>query len=161
METLLYAGSFDPITRGHLDVIRRAAALCGRLVVAVMVNRQKRGTLPPETRAALVRQAVAPIGNVEVLVDDGLLVDCARRVGADAVVRGLRPVGDFESEYQMAQVNRVLGGAETLFLVTAPEVENISSSLVRELHSFGGDIAPFVPEGMEKVIAAALEQAAK
>ncbi len=161
MDTLLYAGSFDPVTRGHMDIIRRAAGLCRRLVVAVMVNPAKRGALPHETRAALLREACRGLPGVTVITDSGLLVDCARRCGAQAVVRGLRPVGDFEAEFEMAQVNRALSGVETLMLVTDPSCAAVSASVVRELAAFGGDIAPFVPEGMAPAIRQALSEAGK
>lgn len=152
MDTLLYAGSFDPITRGHMEIIERASTLCDRLVVAVMHNPEKTGTFPPEVRRELIAKACRTLPNVQVLVHGGLLVDCAREVGAKAVVRGLRPLGDFENEYQMAQVNRRLGGVETLMLVTGGDQAGISSSLVRQLLQFNGDITPFVPEGLAEPI---------
>ena len=152
MDTLLYAGSFDPITRGHMEIIERASTLCDRLVVAVMHNPEKTGTVPPEVRRELIAKACRALPNVQVLVHGGLLVDCAREVGAKAVVRGLRPLGDFENEYQMAQVNRRLGGVETLMLVTGGDQAGISSSLVRQLLQFNGDITPFVPEGLAEPI---------
>ena len=158
MDTLLYAGSFDPVTRGHLDIIRRAAALCGTLFVAVMVNPAKPGALPRETRVGFLRRACEGIPNVRIIRHDGLLADCAKACGAKAVVRGLRPLGDFETEYQMASVNRVVGGVETVMLITSQEDAAVSSSAVRELAAFGGDIAPFVPEGMAEEIAAALRR---
>lgn len=105
MDTLLYAGSFDPVTRGHMDVIRRTAALCSQLVVAVMHNPEKHGFLSVPMRVELLETACRELPNVRVIAHGGLLVDCAHEVGAQAVIRGLRPLGDFESEYQMAQVN--------------------------------------------------------
>ena len=137
MDTLLYAGSFDPVTRGHMDVIRRTAALCSQLVVAVMHNPEKHGFLSVPMRVEL-------------------LVDCAHEVGAQAVIRGLRPLGDFESEYQMAQVNRKLGGVETLLITTSDDCASISSSIVRQVAAFGGDISPLVPEGTAGKILSAL-----
>ena len=112
MDTLLYAGSFDPVTRGHMDVIRRTAALCSQLVVAVMHNPEKHGFLSVPMRVELLETACRELPNVRVIAHGGLLVDCAHEVGAQAVIRGLRPLGDFESEYQMAQVNRKLGGGK-------------------------------------------------
>lgn len=142
----IYPGSFDPITVGHMDIIRRACGLFDRVIVAVLHNPAKRGCFPPETRLALIRQACAPLEQVTVDTFDGLLADYVRRVGAQAVVRGLRGVGDFESELQMAQVNsQLLPGMETLFMMTRPEHAHISSSVVREVASFGGDISPYVP----------------
>ena len=156
MRTLLYAGSFDPVTRGHVDVIERAAALCDTLVVAVMINPEKPGVIGRQERAALLRKACAHIANVRVIVHEGLLIDCARENGAEAVVRGLRPLGDFESEYQMARINRMLGGIETLMLTTSEDCAGISSSIVRQIAAFGGEIAPLVPEGLADEIRAAL-----
>lgn len=118
MDTLLYAGSFDPVTRGHMDVIRRAAALCPELVVAVMHNPEKHGFLPVPMRVELLKTACRGLNNVRVIAHGGLLIDCAHEVGAKAVIRGLRPLGDFESEYQVAQVNKRLGGVETLLMTT-------------------------------------------
>lgn len=121
MDTLLYAGSFDPVTRGHMDVIRRAAALCPELVVAVMHNPEKHGFLPVPMRVELLKTACRGLNNVRVIAHGGLLIDCAHEVGAKAVIRGLRPLGDFESEYQMAQVNKRLGGVETLLMTTSDD----------------------------------------
>ena len=159
MDTLLYAGSFDPVTRGHMDIIRRAAKLCDTLVVAVMVNPAKPGKLSREKRVSLLARCCREIGNVRVIRHDGLLADCAREVGARAVVRGLRPIGDFEPEFEMASVNRMIGGVETILLITSHEVASVSSSVVREVAAFGGNIAPLVPEGMAEEIRAALSGA--
>lgn len=156
MDRLLYAGSFDPVTRGHMDVIARAAGLCGELVVAVMHNPEKRGALDVPMRLRLLETACRELRNVRVIAHSGLLVDCAHEVGASAVVRGLRPLGDFETEYQMARVNRMLGGVETLFLTTSDRCASISSSIVRQVAAFGGDIDAMVPEGTAQDICAAL-----
>lgn len=142
---MLYPGSFDPVTNGHMDIIRRAARLCDELVVAVMHNPDKRGFLPVQKRVALIEAACAGMDNVRVLAHSGLMIECAAQEKADAVVRGIRPTGDFDSEFQMAQVNRMIGGVETLLLPTSPEVANISSSVVRQIAAFGGDISAFVP----------------
>lgn len=158
MDTLLYAGSFDPVTRGHMDIIRRAAGLCDTLVVALMVNPAKPGAISREDRLALLKTCCRGIANVRVIRYDGLLADCLRQVGARAVVRGLRPLGDFETEFQMASVNRMIGGVETILLITAPEAASVSSSVVREVAAFGGDIAPLVPEGMAEDILSALRR---
>lgn len=156
MDTLLYAGSFDPVTIGHVDVIRRASALCARLVVAVMHNPEKRGWIDVNTRVALIQKACAQIPNVEVIAHGGLLIECAAQVGARAAVRGVRPIGDFENEYQMAQVNRMLGGVDTLLMVTSEQYASVSSSIVRQVAAFGGDIAPLVPAGLANEISVAL-----
>ena len=156
MKTLLYAGSFDPVTLGHMDIIRKAAALCDTLVVAVMINPDKPGAIPREERVRLLQKACAGLPGVRIIMHTGLLVECAKAVGADAVVRGLRPVGDFESEYQMALVNRMLGGIETVLLIASPDTAEISSSIVRQIASFGGDISRLVPEELTADITAAL-----
>ena len=107
----------------------------------------------------LLETACRDIPNVQVMAHGGLLITCAHEVGAQAVVRGLRPIGDFESEYQMAQINRQLGGVETLFLTTSDNCASISSSIVRQVAAFGGDITPMVPEGTAAEILAALDRA--
>ena len=152
MHKLLYAGSFDPVTRGHMDIIRRAAALCDELIVAVMHNPDKRGAFPVEERVRLLEIACGGMKNVRVIVHSGLLVACAAENGVTAVVRGVRPLGDFDSEYQMAQVNRMLGGVETLMMTTSEELASISSSIVRQIAAFGGEIGGLVPPGTEKII---------
>ena len=158
MRTALYPGSFDPVTKGHVDIIRRAARLCDTLIVAVMHNPDKRGAMDVPTRVKALSLACADIPNVRVIAHGGLLVECARETGADAVIRGVRPLGDFETEYQMAQVNRALGGVETLLMTTSPAYASISSSIVRQIASFGGTIADMVPEGTEAFIREALER---
>ena len=142
---MLYAGSFDPVTNGHMDIIERTARLCGELVVAVMHNPDKRGAFPVQDRVRLLEKACAHIANVRVIAHGGLLVDCAREQGAACVVRGVRPLGDFESEYQMAQVNRMLGGVETLLMPTTESLASVSSSVVRQIAGFGGSIDSLVP----------------
>lgn len=156
MRKLLYAGSFDPVTRGHMDIIRRAAALCDELIVAVMHNPDKRGAFAVQDRIRLLEIACGGIGNVRVIAHSGLLVECAAENGVTAVVRGVRPLGDFDSEYQMAQVNRMLGGVETLMMTTSEDCASISSSIVRQIAAFGGDIGNLVPPGTAEIIRAAL-----
>ncbi len=156
MNRLLYAGSFDPVTKGHLDIIERASALCTELVVAVMHNPEKMGFLDVPLRIQLIEKACKNLPNVKVIAHGGLLASCAEEMEVDAVVRGLRPLGDFEAEYQMAQVNKMLGGVETLFLTTSANCASISSSIVRQVAAFGGDISNMVPEGTEQEICEAL-----
>lgn len=142
----VYPGSFDPATLGHEDVIRRAARLFDRLIVAVVHNPQKQGCFPVEERMALLRTLTADLPNVTVDCWDGLLVEYVQKQQATAVVRGLRAVSDFESELTMAQVNsHLLPGMETVFFMTRPEHSCISSSAVREAASFGADVSDFVP----------------
>ena len=154
---MLYAGSFDPVTNGHMDIIARAARLCGELVVAVMHNPDKRGAFPAEARVRLLEKACAHIPNVRVIAHGGLLVDCAREQNVTCVVRGVRPLGDFESEYQMAQVNRMLGGVETLMMPTTESLASVSSSIVRQIAGFGGNIDGLVPACIASEIREALD----
>ena len=139
-----------------MDIIARAAKLCGTLVVAVMHNPDKRGAMDVALRVKALREATAHIPNVRVLAHSGLLVECARETGADAVIRGVRPLGDFDTEYQMAQINRALGGVETLMIVTSPEYASVSSSVVRQIAGFGGSIDEMVPGAALETIRAAL-----
>jgi len=142
---MLYAGSFDPVTNGHMDIIGRTAGLCDELIVAVMHNPDKRGAIAVDMRVQLLEKACAHLANVRVIAHGGLLVDCAREQGVSCVVRGVRPLGDFESEYQMAQVNRMLGGVETLMMPTSESLASVSSSIVRQIALFGGNIDNLVP----------------
>lgn len=155
VKRVIYAGSFDPVTNGHLDVIERAARLCDEVIVAVAFNPQKHGLFLPEERVVLLNAAVAGIGNVRVTSFHGLLVEFARREGASAVIRGLRAVSDFELEFQMALMNRRLEPLlETLFLMPKEEYSYVSSRLVKEVASLGGDVSHFVPA----IVVAALRE---
>ncbi len=143
----LYAGSFDPLTNGHLDVINRASRLFDELVVAVGVNKTKSSIFTPEDRLRHLEGACLNIENVRISSFSGLLTQAVREQGAAAVVRGLRAVSDFEWELQMALMNRELEPAcETIFLMPSPEYSYISSTLIREICQLGGDISAFVPE---------------
>lgn len=153
---MLYAGSFDPVTNGHMDIIERTARLCDELIVAVMHNPDKRGAFPAKERVCLLEKACAHIANVRVITHGGLLVECAREQGVSCVVRGVRPLGDFESEYQMAQVNRMLGGVETLMMPTSESLASISSSMVRQIAAFGGNIDSLVPSCIAEEVRRAL-----
>lgn len=145
-KTCVYAGSFDPVTLGHEDIIRRAAKLCDRLMVTVMYNPAKKGCFPVETRLQLLRKVTADIPNVEVGAWEGLLVDYVQEVGASFVVRGIRGNQDLESETNLAEVNRrLLPELETVFLTTRPELACVSSSVVREAALFNADYSSFVP----------------
>lgn len=151
MRTALYAGSFDPITLGHLDLMRRSLAFVDRLVVAVAVNSTKQPLFSLDERTMLIREALGDMATgeaprVEVRRFTGLLVDFARDVGATLSIRGVRAVADFEYEYQMALMNRHLAPTlETLFLVPSVTTTFISSSLVREVARLGGDVHALVP----------------
>ena len=142
----VYPGSFDPVTSGHVDLIERAAALFPKVTVAVLRNPDKRGCFPVEERIRMLRLVCAHLPTVQIDSFDGLLVDYLCAVDAMVVLRGLRAVTDFEKEFQMAQINRqIYPKAETLFLMASPDYAYVSSSVVRELGSFGGDVSAFVP----------------
>ena len=155
----VYPGSFDPLTLGHEDLIRRAAALFDRVIVAVLINPDKRGCFPLPERLEMIRLALADLPNVEVDSFEGLLVDYMHLKGARVVLRGLRSALDFETECQMAQINRQISPdkAETLFLATAPEYGHISSSMVRQVAQFGGDISGLVPPALVQRVTQALK----
>ncbi|MCB9682063.1 MAG: pantetheine-phosphate adenylyltransferase [Alphaproteobacteria bacterium] len=150
--TAIYAGSFDPVTHGHVDVIHRGAALFDTLVVAVGHNPGKRYLFDLDTRASLVRAACADCANVQVVPFSGLLVDTARSVGADVILRGLRALSDFDLEFRNGLANRELSGIETLFLLSDPSTIFVSSSLVREIAQHGGDVSGFVSEDVARAV---------
>ena len=153
MKRAIYAGSFDPVTNGHLDVLARAAAVFDEVLVAVAHNSEKRGLFTPDERIALLADATRGLGNVRVTHFDGLLVEFARTQSACAIIRGLRAVSDFELEFQMALMNRRLApGLETFFLMPKEEYSYVSSRLVKEVASLGGDITPFVPETVARAL---------
>jgi len=142
----IYPGSFDPVTNGHLDVIRRAAALFPRLIVAVVANPQKTPLFALAEREAMLRESCHLLANVEIDRFEGLLADYVRRCGAGMIVKGLRIVSDFEHEFSMSILNRKLkGGIETVFLPASLEYAYLSSSSVKEVYALGGDISEFVP----------------
>jgi pantetheine-phosphate adenylyltransferase len=153
----LYPGTFDPVTLGHTDIIRRSAKLVDRLIVGVTTNPSKDPMFAPEERIEMVRAEIArqQLGNVEVRGFDALLIKFADSVGANLIIRGLRAVADFEYEYQMAGMNQQLDDRiETVFLMADVSLQPIASKLVKEIALFGGDIAPFVsPAVREQVIA--------
>ena len=146
MRTALCPGSFDPVTNGHVDVIERAAKLFDKVIVVVLINKGKTPMFSAEKRVEFLKKATAHIPNVEIDSYSGLLADYAKERGAVAIVKGLRAVSDFEYEFQMALTNKKLNEPlETLFLTTNMEYMFLSSSVVREVASFGGDISQFVP----------------
>lgn len=147
-------GSYDPVTSGHLDVIRRAATLATTVIVAVVSNPSKKTLFTPDERVQLIEQAL-PVasGNITVeAVPEGLLVDYCRQVGATAIVKGLRGGTDFAYEMPMALMNRHLTGIETVFLPGDPKLEHISSSLVKEVARFGGDVTGMLPDPVLAVL---------
>ena len=146
MKVAICPGSFDPVTCGHVDIITRAAAMFDKVIVVVMVNSAKQPLFTQEERVELLKRATASLPNVEVDAYDGMLAEYARQKQATAVVKGLRAVSDFEYEFQMALTNRKLNPQlETVFLTTNAEYLYLSSSLVKQMASLGGDIREFVP----------------
>jgi len=141
----LCPGTFDPVTNGHLDVIRRAAGVFDRVVVAVLENPGKAPLFSMEDRAAMVKEATQDLSDVEVASFDGLLVDFAKQHGIGVVVKGVRAVTDFDYELQMAQMNRELTGLETFLVPTRPQWSFLSSSLIKEVVRGGGDVSGMVP----------------
>jgi len=158
MTVALYPGSFDPVTNGHLDIVRRALAVFDRVVVAVLENPRKQALLDAPTRVQVLRDALAEAGladRASVTTFAGLTVDAVHANGASSIVRGLRAISDFETEMQLAHNNRKLApDVDTVFLMTAVEHGYVSSSLVKEIASFGGDVSSMVPPAA----AAALER---
>ena len=154
VRTVIYPGSFDPITNGHLDVIERAAKLFDRVIVAVAVNSSKVPLFSKDQRQEQITEAVAALGNVEVDAFDGLLVDFARDQKAQAIIRGLRAVSDFEFEFQLALMNRKLEPEiETIFMMPHETYTFLSSKLVKEVAQLGGDVSAFVPPHVEHALA--------
>jgi pantetheine-phosphate adenylyltransferase len=156
MKTCIFPGSFDPPTIGHLDIIKRAAALFDRVCVAVMDNGWKRAAFLPEERVEMLQKCVGDMSGVSVVADGGLLADLARRMYADAIVRGLRCEQDTFAEGQMAAVNHQLCGVDTVFLFTMPEHSHISSTIVREVARHGGDVFGMVPDAIRDMISVRL-----
>lgn len=153
MRTLLYPGSFDPMTMGHLDIIARASRLTSKLVVGVLHNPQKpSGLFPLDKRMDWLRTGCAGLPGVEVRAFSGLLIDAVVQCGAEAVVRGLRTEADFALESEMARLNWQMKGVETVFLIASPAVVHISASRVREIGRLGGGLQGLVPESIRESI---------
>lgn len=149
MVKAVYPGSFDPITNGHVYIAERAASLFDELVVAILVNLQKKATFTVDERSSMAREALIHLPNVKVKAFDGLLVDFMRQERSRVIIRGLRALSDFEYEFQLAQMNRELAPEiETLFIVTEARYSYLSSSVVKEVFSFGGAIQDMVPPGV-------------
>lgn len=148
MRRAVCPGSFDPVTNGHLDVFARAAAMADEVVVAVLINHSKAGLFSIEERMDMLREVVAPFPNIRVDSFHGLLVDYCTEEGITAIVKGLRAVSDFDYELQMAQMNYRLASVETVFITTNPLYSFLSSSLVKEVAKFGGDVSGLVPDAV-------------
>lgn len=149
----IFPGSFDPVTLGHLDLIKRASSLCDELLVALLVNPDKQGLFSNQDRLDMLKEVCKPFPNVKVEQFSGLLADFARIKNIRLIVRGVRSNSDLEVESAMAQANgKLFSGLETMFLPASPGVMGISSSLVRQIASFHGDVSPFVPSGVAERI---------
>ena len=157
----LYPGTFDPPTNGHVDLIQRGAKLFDHLTVAILVNPVKNPLFTVEERVEMLKEATAGIGNVSVAIFDGMMVDFARQQGATAVLRGIRAISDYEHEFQMALMNRRLAPeVETVFLQPAGRYSFVSSRMVKEVFSFGGDVGGLVPPNVLKRLRARIKNGA-
>ena len=146
MRIALYPGTFDPVTLGHLDIIKRASGVSDKLVIGVLPNSAKRPWFTVEERMELIRKVTKGLDNVEVASFDGLTVDFGKKIGANVIVRGLRAITDFEYELQIAQINHKLNpDIDTIFFTTSIEYSYVSSSIAKEVASYGGDVTGFVP----------------
>jgi pantetheine-phosphate adenylyltransferase len=153
MTLAIYPGSFDPITKGHLDVLETGAQIFGKVIIAVARNSEKNGFLSVDERVTLIKESTFNLKNVEVDSFDGLTINYARETGAEVLIRGLRAVSDFEYEMQLSQTNSALADEiKTVFLITKPEYNFISSSTVKEVLQNGGDVSKFVPEPVYKYL---------
>ncbi len=153
MTHALCPGSFDPPTVGHIEIIERASKLFDSVTVAVIRNSTKNAILTSDERVEFLQRSLVGITNVNVISFDGLLVDCAKQENADVVVKGLRAISDFDYELQMAQANRLLSHIETIFLSTNPTHSFLSSSMVRDIARYGGDVSSLVPSAIADDIA--------
>ena len=155
----IYPGSFDPITNGHIDVIKRASRIFDQVTIAVSQNINKKSFLSEKEKIEAINLSLEGLKNVEVIAFDSLLVEFAKKINAQIILRGLRAVSDFEYEFQLAGMNKHLDkNIETFFLTPSEEFSNISSSLVREILMLGGDISSFVPQKVEKILLSKLKK---
>ncbi|MEI6132678.1 MAG: pantetheine-phosphate adenylyltransferase [Bacillota bacterium] len=153
MRIFVYPGSFDPVTNGHIDIIKRAAAICDKLIVAVLVNHSKKSLFSLDERVSMLEKSLSCCENVAIAHFSGLLVDFARSNGAKVIVKGLRAVSDYEYELQMAHLNKKMDeNIETLFMMANPNYSYLSSSIVKELVLLGGEIDGLVPNEIKSVI---------
>lgn len=153
MKKAIYPGSFDPLTFGHMDIINRASRIVDELVVGVLNNSAKNSLFSLEERVSMIEEMTSHLPNVKVTAFDGLLVDYAGKIGANIIVRGLRAVTDFEYELQISQTNRIVNpDIDTIFLTTSLQYAYLSSTIVKEVASYNGDISKFVPEGIARKV---------
>lgn len=158
MKTIVYPGTFDPITNGHIDLVERASRLFDKVVIGIASSRQKTPLFTIEERIELARECLNHVPNVEVHGFDNLLVNFVSECNADAIMRGLRAISDFEYEFQLANMNRALSPEiESIFLTPSEKFSYISSSLVREISSLKGDVSQFVPSNVAKALASKLQ----
>ena len=153
MKTAIYPGSFDPLTFGHLDMIERSSKIVDELYVSVLRNSAKNPLFSTDERVSMIEEMTSHLPNVKVTAFDGLLVDYAGKIGANIIVRGLRAVTDFEYELQISQTNRIVNpDIDTIFLTTSLQYAYLSSTIVKEVASYNGDISKFVPEGIARKV---------
>lgn len=153
MKIAIYPGSFDPVTKGHLDILKNASEIFDKVIIAVAHNGEKKGFLPVEKRVELIKESIKTFNNVEVDAFEGLTIEYAKKHGAQVLIRGLRAVSDFEYEMQLSQTNSALcEEIKTVFLTTKPKYNFISSSTIKEILNNGGDISKFVPEPVFKYL---------
>ena len=153
MTIAIYPGSFDPFTNGHLDILKSGSEIFDKVIIAVSYNLNKKGFLSVDERVELIKKSVSNLKNVEVDTFEGLTVEYAKRKGANVLLRGLRTSFDFEYELQLSQTNNALyGDLKTVFLITKPEYNFISSSMVREILANNGDISKFVPDSVQRYL---------
>ncbi len=149
LKTAIYPGSFDPITKGHLDVLKRASKMFDKVIIAVLKNSSKKSFLPVKDRVELIKSSIEGLSNIEVDSFEGLTIEYARSKGARFLIRGLRAVSDFEYELQLCQTNQAIAPEiDTVFLTTKPKYNFVSSSIVKELSNFGSDVSKFVPKSV-------------
>lgn len=153
MKIAIYPGSFDPITKGHLDILKNASGIFDKVIIAVARNGEKKGFLSTEERVKLIKKSIEGLDNVEVDAFEGLTIEYAKKQGAEILIRGLRAVSDFEYEMQLSQTNSALcDEIKTVFLTTKPKYNFISSSTIREILQNNGDISKFVPQAVNEYL---------
>lgn len=152
MSPIIYPGTFDPITNGHIDIVERAAKLFNKVILAIALSTDKKTLFSLQQRIELAQESLTHLQNVEVVGFNRLLIDFTKDCGAHSVLRGLRAVSDFEYEFQLANMNRALGGIESIFLTPSAENSFISSSLIKEISKLDGDVSSFVPPAVNQAL---------